>query len=156
MEARNPNTGNFEKLYVKALDSMPIGTEVDFDGQASDIPVGWEEVDNVLWTNLNPTSSFESQSIVLSSGDYNYLEIYFKTYIAQDNVKSVKVEKGQNAVLDCAFYYNSKNYMGTRQITYTDATHLSVGEGHAIIQDDVLNNGVTNEWIIPIKIIGYK
>lgn len=27
-------------------ESLPVGTEVDFDGQASDIPVGWEEVES--------------------------------------------------------------------------------------------------------------
>lgn len=46
MKALNPSTGNLERVYVKALDSMPVGTEVDFDGQTSNIPVGWEEVTN--------------------------------------------------------------------------------------------------------------
>ncbi len=46
MKALNPNTGNLEKVYVKALDSMPVGAEIDFDGQSSDIPVGWEQVAN--------------------------------------------------------------------------------------------------------------
>lgn len=36
------------KDYVDAHggESLPVGTEVDFDGQASDIPTGWEEVDD--------------------------------------------------------------------------------------------------------------
>ena len=42
MKARNPSTGTLETVYVKALDSMPVGTIVDYDGQASDIPTGWE------------------------------------------------------------------------------------------------------------------
>lgn len=46
MKARNPSTGNLETVYVKALDSMPVGTEVDFDGNISDIPAGWEQVTN--------------------------------------------------------------------------------------------------------------
>lgn len=40
------DNGQWKEIYVKALDSMPVGTEVDFDGQASDIPVGWEQVDD--------------------------------------------------------------------------------------------------------------
>lgn len=44
MKARNPSTGNLETVYVKALDSMPVGTEVDFDGTSADIPTGWEQV----------------------------------------------------------------------------------------------------------------
>lgn len=44
MKARNPSTGNLETVYVKALDSMPVGTEVDFDGTNADIPTGWEQI----------------------------------------------------------------------------------------------------------------
>lgn len=39
---KDPNTGQFKEIYVKALDSLPVGTIVDYDGQASDIPTGWE------------------------------------------------------------------------------------------------------------------
>lgn len=46
MKVKNPSTGNFEEVYVKALDSLPVGTEVDFTGSASDIPAGWEQVDS--------------------------------------------------------------------------------------------------------------
>ena len=42
MKARNPSTGTLDTVYVKALDSMPVGTIVDYDGQAGDIPTGWE------------------------------------------------------------------------------------------------------------------
>ena len=45
MKVLNPNTGQFEEVYVKALDSLPVGTEIDFDGAVSDIPTGWEQVD---------------------------------------------------------------------------------------------------------------
>ena len=44
MKALNKQTGQLEKVYVKALDSMPVGTVVEFNGQASDIPSGWEEI----------------------------------------------------------------------------------------------------------------
>ena len=45
MKARNPSTGNLEEVYVKALDSLPVGTELDFNGSVSDIPIGWEQVE---------------------------------------------------------------------------------------------------------------
>ena len=44
MKALNPNTGNLETVYVKAIDSLPVGTTVEYTGQASDIPAGWEAV----------------------------------------------------------------------------------------------------------------
>ncbi len=46
MKARNPSTGNLETVYVKALDSMPVGAEIDFDGDSADIPAGWKLVGN--------------------------------------------------------------------------------------------------------------
>lgn len=30
----------------------------------------------ILWTNSSPTSTFEAQTITLSSGDYDFYEIY--------------------------------------------------------------------------------
>ena len=44
MKAKNPNTGNFEEVYIKAIDSLPIGTTVDYTGSERDIPYGWEKV----------------------------------------------------------------------------------------------------------------
>ena len=54
MKAYNPNTGTYDKIYVKALDNLPVGTKVDFDGTSADIPIGWEEI-----TNPNEYSSSE-------------------------------------------------------------------------------------------------
>ena len=38
MKARNPQTGNLETVYVKALDSMPVGTQIEYTGDT--IPTG--------------------------------------------------------------------------------------------------------------------
>lgn len=40
------DNGTYKNIYVKALDSMPVGTEVQFDGQVDDIPAGWEQVED--------------------------------------------------------------------------------------------------------------
>lgn len=42
MGVRVKDDGQFKEIYVKALDSMPVGTIVEYIGQASDIPTGWE------------------------------------------------------------------------------------------------------------------
>ena len=36
----------FKTLKIKALDSMPVGTIVDYDGTSANVPVGWEVVGN--------------------------------------------------------------------------------------------------------------
>lgn len=44
MKYRDPDTGELKDIYVKASDTLPIGTEVDYNG--TEVPNGWEEVDN--------------------------------------------------------------------------------------------------------------
>ena len=82
MKARNPSTGQFETVYVKALDSMPVGTIVDYDGQASDIPTGWETYG---------TGQIKKTATNLPN-DYNELVIYVKlsTY---DEIFSIHIIK---------------------------------------------------------------
>ena len=65
--------GEFVDVSIKALDSMPVGTEVDFDGQVSDIPTGWEQVSNVLYENNSGTSG----NIELNDDIANYSFIEF-------------------------------------------------------------------------------
>lgn len=44
MKYRDPDTGELKDIYVKASDTLPIGAEVDYNG--TEVPSGWEEVDN--------------------------------------------------------------------------------------------------------------
>lgn len=43
MKALNPSTGNYEKIFVKALDSLPIGTSIEYSGSTipSDLEGTW-------------------------------------------------------------------------------------------------------------------
>lgn len=51
-----------------AGETLPVGTEVDFDGQASDIPVGWEQVDSeTLIDTLNAVSGQASVSKTITT-----------------------------------------------------------------------------------------
>lgn len=59
MKARNPNTGNLETIYVKALDSLPVGSEIDVE-DGSDIPVGWEEVENEYDLTITSGNTFKN------------------------------------------------------------------------------------------------
>ena len=37
------DNGTYKDIYVKTFDTLPVGTEVDYDGQT--VPTGWTEVD---------------------------------------------------------------------------------------------------------------
>lgn len=110
----------------------------------------------ILWTNSSPNSVFAPQDITLNSSNYNYLEIYFKSFTDQNIIKSIKVEKGQNALLDCSFFFQNSTYIGTRIIEYTNDTTLHANSGRRIIQNAQIVNSEDNGWIVPTKIIGYK
>lgn len=69
-----------KEVKVKVGDNIPVGAEMDYDGTT--IPVGWEEVTTliqVLWTNPNSTQTFAGQTIELSSSNYDYYEILYRT-----------------------------------------------------------------------------
>jgi hypothetical protein len=149
---------------------MIIDTDA-FDPQYSDITDEYSEANNkaysckysnkafggtVLWTNPSPASDFASQNITLSSNDYRYLEVYFRTYKSDNHIKSVKIEKGQNALLDCFFRYNSQNYAGVRHINYVNDITLTVEVCYSIVANNVFINQADPSWLIPIKVIGYK
>ena len=159
MKAKNPNTGNFENIYIKALDSMPVGTEVDFDGNSSDIPVGWEEVLNkvVLYEDENGTlgditlsetaENFEYMDFIVYE-QYTSLSTVFRAYKPNGNyviLSQIRTDTvGTCRILVRTISVNGTNItnFGTRYST----TEILAGQ---------VNNTNTNNLKI-LKIIGYK
>ena len=92
----------------------------------------------ILWTNSSPTSSFAAQSITLSSGDYDVLEIFYVDYTQNGRIMSQRAIKGKDALLNSLFYISNNMYMGARAITYVSATSLSVEACKKIIDNSVI------------------
>lgn len=162
MKARNPNTGNFEKLYVKALDSMPVGTEVDFNGQASDIPVGWEEVDsnaNILWTNSNPTNSFGSQNITIVNKDYDMVEVVYallnqNNYAYRKSTGRIPYEQGKKIQAEIIDYDGNIGLVVYRRlITMTSKTEFAITDSDKLW---ITGGETDNTRCIPLLVIGYN
>lgn len=113
-----------------------------------------------LWTNPNPNSKFSASQITLSSGDYDFLEIYYYDWgfdpMAWKDVKCVKTLKGYNTVLETLISYNSNAYAATRRMGYVNNTSLQVDNCYSLIQENTFSTIISNAWCIPIKIIGYK
>lgn len=111
----------------------------------------------ILWTNSSPTSSFAAQSITLSSGDYDVLEIFYVDYTQNGRIMSQRAIKGKDALLNSLFYISNNMYMGARAITYVSATSLSVEACKKIIDNSVIITPAnSNSWLVPQYIIGYK
>ena len=51
------DNGTYKDIYIKSFDTLPVGTEVDYDGQT--VPSGWTEVPstNAIVVNLTTTQA---------------------------------------------------------------------------------------------------
>jgi len=45
MKYKDPTTGDFKTIKIRATDELPVGSEIDVDDN-TEIPVGWEETDD--------------------------------------------------------------------------------------------------------------
>ena len=88
-------------------ESLPVGSEIDFDGTAQDIPVGWEQVDN------NPVySTSETVCGTWIDGKPIYRKVFNITSPQQSNtdyvdVSSLNIDKVVNLT---GFYKNSSGF----------------------------------------------
>ena len=108
-----------------------------------------------LWENKSPSDTFASQTITLSSDDYDYLIIMY-CYVRGSTLKSQIIEKNKNAYLDCSWANNpAKNINAWRTVIFTDNTHLLV-EDCQVAYPTVGSVYINNEFCVPYKIIGLK
>lgn len=103
----------------------------------------------ILWTNPNPTSSFTEQTITLSSGDYDFYEVYcvYSNTSGSHYANGFKTIKGKGLII-------SENGYGTdlsirRKVDYTNATHLLISSAYA-------GANIDNGYLVPLYVIGYK
>ena len=111
----------------------------------------------LLWTNPSPLSSFEPDSITLSSDDYDVLEIYYYDWKTSKRMKSVKALKGENILIDTSFYSGTDYYVASREMTYNSNTSYSVGNCVSLYgtTTTAIVNPI-NSVCVPVKILGYK
>lgn len=79
---KDPTTGQFKDISVKVADSLPIGTEVDYDGET--VPTGWEEVDSP-----NEYSTEETKIGTWIDGKPLYRKVIVVTGLQASGAKSV-------------------------------------------------------------------
>lgn len=115
----------------------------------------------LLWENPDPTQRFPADGIIeLSSGDYEWLEIYYYSNTTTNGVLYQKVKKGDMPILIHTHFTSSGSGFGYRALQYIDDTHLK-GTGYSIRQ--YFSNNVTPQFDnkataygIPVKIYGIK
>lgn len=77
------DNGEWKDIIVKATDTLPIGTEVDYNG--TDVPDGWEEVENTVTKTLKAV--YPIGSIYINTTSANPKDIFgFGTWEKIDDV----------------------------------------------------------------------
>ena len=63
------DNGEYKDIYIKSLDTLPVGTEVDFDGNS--VPSGWEEVANydTGWNSVTLNTGFTGELYIRKIGN---------------------------------------------------------------------------------------
>lgn len=115
----------------------------------------------LLWENPNRNAPFLTQSITLSTDDYDYLEIYYWDWSNNNeglkDLQCQRIPKGYNTTL-MTMLISGNGYVGVRRIQYRSDTEYLVGTCYGIIDDStILTPPVAkNFWCVPVLIMGYK
>ena len=107
----------------------------------------------ILWTNSNPTSSFDTQTINLSESlaNYDMYEIIFRLSTAMVRAKTTgKIPVGQGTILDFIAVYPKYRYTGE---SVTGSTILF---GNCNSLNAIGSSVVENTSIVPLYVLGYK
>lgn len=108
----------------------------------------------VLWTNPNPTASFDEQDITLSSDDYDYLIAEFELDLSSPQSK---IEYGlKNNGFECIYNSDGSLRWWARRCNFTSLTKFHVKNCTLISYADPTQASIANDKCIPLRIIGIK
>ena len=143
----NPDIPEVNKITDDNINSLKTGINTN-ETNISTLSTSVSNITGqILWTNSSPTSDFSSQTITLSSGDYDFLEIFFCSNVQSDNktFEIRKTIKNYDVTLSTVVQ-NANTY---RIVRFTDATHLAVESGY-------VETNVQDRRCVPLYVIGYK
>ena len=162
MKYKDPTTGNFKELKIRATDELPVGSEIDVDDNTT-IPAGWEEVD--VGTTLFEGDSTGDITLSDNATNYDYIEVEFRnTYSTKQATNIAKLYPEDNKYFTLmnanfdgnAYIYASNYYFDGASIKHgivggTTSTHI----GYRIqASSSITVSG--GDYISILKVIGYK
>lgn len=114
----------------------------------------------VLWQNSSPTSSFSSQTVTLSSDDYDYLIVFYKFYGTGTQLSTELALKGFGAYLNIASDYNagSATYYSAGYIrTMSRSSDTSFSFSSCYVRyGSSTSRTEANSYLVPYAIYGGK
>lgn len=139
-------------------ESLPVGSEIDYTGNVSDIPDGWEQVSGKTYVGKeiydNATGTTSSISLSESVNDYKYIEIYFRT---NDGVRYRSSNKiyvtSENMTASLLYtYYVSETYIKLA-IVNINGTSITFNKN---VQIANWGSPASGNYIYITRIVGYK
>ena len=150
------DNGTYEDIYVKTFDTLPVGSEVDYDGQT--VPSGWEEVTDMSGSNANGSwIKFDDGTMIcyrtlsnvdcrsLSQDGSNYFKTINDTYFAVEfyavptiNVSLINKTNGRKLDFNSMLYVDKSkigqivvhNYWNSTD-AYVDIHIIAIGRWKA-------------------------
>lgn len=157
------STGNYSTLLDTAGgDNLPVGTEVDYYGNVSDIPEGWQVTSESGEFLLYSGDSNGTITLSDNASNYEYIEIFFRT---NDNVyDSTKVYQPNNKLVSLAAWWANANvprfYTKVKIVTINGTSIQAVSSNqygevsYDTSSDPVYISNSNNIYIT--RVIGYK
>lgn len=154
---KDPSTGQFKEIYVKALDSMPVGSIVEYNGTVGDIPAGWEQANDIIWTNSSPSSTISTSTISnIDMTNYDELEVGFRQYNSNDILTIARFKKviGTTPVLSYSEVGNGFWVIRSRVLNLTSNTSIGITQGYQTVTGGTAS--ASDNVCIPVYIKGYN
>ena len=126
------DNGEYKDIYVKAFDTLPVGTEVDYDGSV--VPSGWSEV--TLYEDFKNKVTFDSGN----PPNAQFFKIGRLIVITYQSAN--KVWNTNDVIFTLPDGYRPKN--NQIAVQFTGQEHTSTTRGTGLINTDgkltIINN----------------
>lgn len=137
---------NLSSSYLSTLETRLLGIETNISNIKGAI----------LWTNSDPSGDFASQTITLSSSDYDVLGIYYYDYKVSKNMYYTQCLKGASFTLDSQLFVAGNYFIVSRVFSRTSDTSFTVDNAVGISASAPSTTALHNDQVIPVYIVGYK
>lgn len=138
-------------IKIDAIDGMDATT-----AQGALEELNSKTAGTVLWENQSPTDSFAEQTITLSSGDFDYFEIYAGVNNAGTLEQCFKFTKNYGTLMSLGSYGSNGTQAATlrRMVEYVSDTQYKISNGQRTTGTGSMTSD--NTVLIPWRIVGYK
>lgn len=159
MKYQDPVTGEIKTVAVKAADSLPIGTIVEYEG--AEIPKGYELIEDevILYNNNEGTTTTVTLSD--SAKNYKYFEIYYKDK-ANGSILYSKIFEPNNKKVTLSILNHivaAKIIQLTPSIwQISDKTITKISEFNVNVNSNVISSSYTESSLscYIVRVVGHK